>query len=73
MAGRKRENRDAEIIELYEYGFDLEMIAKLTNLTTQTIRTKLISYGVYDPPLTKHFLKIIWPEWKKACDRLRRT
>ena len=74
MAGKeKRRNRIGLIIELYSDGLDLETIAEMTDYTVQTVKTKLINAGVYDPPLTKHFLKTIWPEWEKACDRLRRT
>lgn len=69
---RHKSNRFDEAEKLYKQGLSIEEVAELTGYAASTTKTKLSSLGVYDPPLTRKYLVKIWPEWEKACNRIRR-
>ncbi len=64
-------NRFKEVEKLYVEGLSVEDVAERTGYATITTRNMLSSLGLYDPPLTRRYLDKIWPEWEKACDRIR--
>ncbi len=68
---RHKSNRFDEAERFYKQGLSIEEVAVLTGYAASSIKTKLSILGIYDPPLTKRYLDKIWPEWEKACERIR--